>query len=166
MTEFGESEYQFHLKLHAMFVVANITNDQASMLDVDAGRPSYVPVVHLFNHWLNDLQILPFNHVITFVNDIITTSLDIDELLLESASIQMIVSDTLASIKRTWDQYPDNHNINANKHYARDASYQSNLSNDPYELRNRSKKKEKISLLNMFDKKKTKDEGKEPKKKE
>eukprot|EP01084_Bolivina_argentea_P117950 209370_1 len=48
----------------------------------------------------------------------------------------MIVSKTLNNIKKTWDMYADNDNINSNKHYAHNASYTSNLSEDPYGLRN------------------------------
>eukprot|EP01084_Bolivina_argentea_P117951 209371_1 len=61
---------------------------------------------------------------------------NIGELLLESYSISMIVSKTLNNIKKTWDMYADNDNINSNKHYAHNASYTSNLSEDPYGLRN------------------------------
>eukprot|EP01084_Bolivina_argentea_P009477 17697_1 len=78
---------------------------------------------------------------------------DIDELLLESHSISMIVSKTLNNIKKTWDMYADNDNINSNKHYAHNASYTSNLSEDPYELRNQKYNDNSSTIAHGNDKK-------------
>eukprot|EP00483_Globobulimina_turgida_P007091 UN07105 len=105
MTEFGAKMYTFNNKTYAKLIIADISDVQSKALDIEPGKPLYIPIVHLFNHWLNDLQILSFNQVILFVNDIITSSNDIDELILDSHSIAQIVSQTLSSIKKTWDIY-------------------------------------------------------------
>ena len=104
MQHFGHESYHFDIKSHSMFIIANISPSQSFLLQCDKGKPSYIPIVHLFNHWLSDLQILPLNVIVLFVNNIITHSSEIDELVLESVSIANIVTTSLNQIKQNWQQ--------------------------------------------------------------